>query len=155
MVFRKALRVEMLWGVVPARRPTVARILVVDDDVMTRRAVRNTLQRAGHSVVLAECGHRGADAIEAFAFDVALVDIFRPGMDGLATIRTFRQSAPTLPIIVMSGYVFREASGPAPDFFRMAVDLGAATCLHKPFTAAALLRALNFCFSTMASPAVA
>ncbi len=131
----------------------MARILVVDDDVMTRRAVLNTLQRAGHTVVLAECGHRGADAIEAFAFDVALVDIFQPDMDGLATIRTFRQSAPTLPIIVMSGYVFRGASGPAPDFFRMAVDLGAATCLHKPFKPAALLRALNLCLGAV--PAVA
>lgn len=133
----------------------MARILVVDDDVVARRAVRATLERAGHAVVLAECGHHGADAIEAFAFDVAIVDIFRPGMDGLATIRTFRQSAPTLPIIVMSGYVFRGASGPAPDFFRMAVDLGAATCLHKPFKAPALLRALNFCFDAMRTPAVA
>jgi CheY-like chemotaxis protein len=131
----------------------VARILVVDDDVAARRAVRTTLARAGHTVVLAECGHRGADAIEAFAFDVALIDIFRPGMDGFATIRTFRESAPTLPIIVMSGYVFRGASGPAPDFFRMAVDLGAAACLRKPFPAGALLGALNACFGAV--PAVA
>ena len=133
----------------------MARILVVDDDVAARRVVRNTLERAGHTVVLAECGHDGADAIEAFAFDVALVDIFRPGMDGLATIRIFRESAPTLPIIVMSGYIFRGAAGPAPDFFRMAVDLGAATCLHKPFSAAALLRALNFCLDLIRTPAVA
>jgi len=133
----------------------VARILVVDDDIAARRAVRAALERAGHTVVFAECGHRGAEAIEAFAFDVALVDIFRPGMDGLDTIRAFRESAPTLPIIVMSGYVFRGASGPAPDFFRMAVDLGAATCLHKPFKATALLRALNFCFDAIRTPAVA
>ena len=133
----------------------MARILVVDDDVAVRLTVRSILERAGHSVVLAECGHDGAQAIEAFAFDLAIVDIFMPEMDGLATIKVFRESAPTLPIIVMSGYVFRGAGGPAPDFFRMAVDLGAAACLHKPFKPAALLRALNDCFAAMRTPAVA
>ncbi|HYW60797.1 MAG TPA: response regulator [Xanthobacteraceae bacterium] len=123
----------------------MARILVVDDDVKVRRTVRALLERAGHAVVLAERGHDGAAAIEAFAFDLAIVDIFMPGMNGLETIRAFRQSAPTLPIIVISGYVFRDARGPAPDFFRMAVDLGAAACLRKPVKPTALLRAVEEC----------
>jgi len=123
----------------------MARILVVDDDVKVRRTVRALLERAGHAVVLAERGHDGAAAIEAFAFDLAIVDIFMPGMNGLETIRTFRQSAPTLPIIVISGYVFRDAGGPAPDFFRMAVDLGASACLRKPFMPADLLRTVTAC----------
>ena len=95
--------------------------------------------------MLAECGHDGAAAIEAFAFDLAIVDIFMPGMSGLETIRAFRKSAPALPIIVISGYVFRDTCGPPPDFFRMAVDLGASACLRKPFKPAALLRAVNDC----------
>ena len=123
----------------------MARILLVDDDVAVRLVLRTVLERAGHHVVLAECGHDGAAAIEAFAFDLAIVDIFMPGMNGFDTIKLFRQSAPTLPIIVISGYVFREADGPAPDFFRMATDLGAAVCLRKPFKPAALLRAVNAC----------
>jgi CheY-like chemotaxis protein len=123
----------------------MARILVVDDEVAVRCTIKAILGRAGHAVVLAECGHSGAAAIEAFPFDVAIVDIFMPGMGGLETIKTFRQSAPTLPIIVMSGYAFRESSGAAPDFFRMAVDLGAACCLRKPFNSAELLQAVKTC----------
>jgi CheY-like chemotaxis protein len=130
---------------VPTWKVTMARILVVDDDHLVRIAVKTILQHAGHSVVPAECGHDGAAAIEAFAFDLAIVDIFMPGMNGLETIRLFRQSAPRLPVVVMSGYAFRDAGGPAPDFFRMAIDLGAEACVRKPFTPAQLLHAVQAC----------
>src|SRR5690348_17661509 len=114
----------------------MARILVIDDDVLIRRTVKNILEREGHAVVLAECGHDGAHAIEAYAFDLAIVDIFMPDMAGLETVKAFHQCAPRLPIIVISGYAFREASEPAPDFLRMSVDLGAVACLRKPFAPA-------------------
>ena len=92
----------------------MARILVVDDDHLVRLAVKSILEHVGHTVVLAERGHDGAAAIEAFAFDLAIVDIFGPEMNGLETIRLFRQSAQNLPIVVMSGYAFRHVGGPAP-----------------------------------------
>jgi CheY-like chemotaxis protein len=123
----------------------MARILVVDDDSMIRMVVKSILERQGHSVVLAECGHDGAEAIEVFAFDIAIVDIFMPDMNGLDTIKAFRKAAPGLPIVVMSGYAFRAANGPAPDFFRMAIDLGATTCLRKPFTPSQLQHAVQVC----------
>jgi len=129
----------------------MARVLVVDDDDMIRLVVKSILERQGHAVVLAECGHDGAEAIEAYAFDVAIVDILMPDMNGFETIRAFRRSAPALPIIVMSGYAFRDASGPPPDFFRMAVDLGASAYLRKPFAPAQLLHAIQIC-TTPESP---
>ena len=129
----------------------MARILVVDDDSMIRLVVKSILERHGHSVVLAECGHDGAEAIEAYAFDIAVVDIFMPDMNGLETIKAFRRSAPGLPIVVMSGYAFRAGNGPAPDFFRMAIDLGATACLRKPFTPAQLLHAVQACTTPGAS----
>lgn len=123
----------------------MARILVVDDDVLIRLTLKTVLESVGHTVVLAERGHEGAEAIEAYAFDLAIVDIFMPGMNGLDTIRVFRENAPTLPVIAISGYVFGDASEPAPDFLRMAVDLGAAACLRKPFTGTQLLDAIAAC----------
>src|SRR5438105_11786267 len=109
----------------------MARVLVVDDETSVRLAVRMILENAGHTVVVAECGHDAVSAIEAFSFDVLLVDIFMPGMDGLETIKIFRESAPEVPIIAMSGYALRGET--TPDFFRRALDLGAALCLCKPF----------------------
>jgi len=129
----------------------MARILVVDDDSMIRLVVKTILERQGHSVVLAECGHDGAEAIEAYAFDIAIVDIFMPDMNGFETIKAFRRSAPRLPIVVMSGYAFRAANDPAPDFFRMAIDLGATACLRKPFTPAQLLHVVQGCTTPAAS----
>jgi CheY-like chemotaxis protein len=111
----------------------MARILVIDDEVSVRNAIRLILEHRGHHVVVAECGQRGVDAIEAFAFDAVIVDIFMPEMDGFQTIRILRQSAPKIAIIAMSGYSFREASWPVPDFLKMACDLGATSCLRKPF----------------------
>jgi CheY-like chemotaxis protein len=130
----------------------MARILVVDDDSMIRMVVKSILERQGHSVVLAECGHDGAEAIEAYAFDIAVVDIFMPDMNGLETIKAFRKTAPGLPIIVMSGYAFRASNGPAPDFFRMAIELGATACLRKPFTSSQLQHAVQFCRPTADAP---
>jgi hypothetical protein len=43
----------------------------------------------------------------------------------------------------MSGYAFREASWPVPDFLKMATDLGATCCLRKPFNALELIEAVE------------
>jgi CheY-like chemotaxis protein len=121
----------------------MARILIVDDELFVRETIQRILEFQGYGVVLAECGHRGAAAIEAFAFDVALVDIFMPQMDGFETIKIFRRSAPTVPIIAMSGFVHHDGVGPLPELFQKAIDLGAACCLSKPFTVQQLLKAIE------------
>ncbi len=121
----------------------MARILVVDDEVLVRNTVRMMLEHRGHHVVVAECGQRGVEAIEAYAFDVVIVDIFMPGMDGFQTIRILRRSAPKVAIIAMSGYAFRQTSGPVPDFLKMACDLGATCCLRKPFKAWEIIKAVE------------
>jgi DNA-binding response OmpR family regulator len=47
----------------------------------------------------------------------------------------------------MSGYAFANLDSPAPDFLRMALELGASRCLRKPFAPAALLTVINECLS--------
>ena len=121
----------------------MARILVIDDEVCVRNAIRLILEHRGHHVVVAECGQRGVDAIEAYAFDAVIVDIFMPGMDGFQTIRILLQSAPKVAIIAISGYAFREASWPVPDFLKMACDLGATYCLRKPFKSWEIIKAVE------------
>ena len=120
------------------------RILVVDDERPVRDALALMLKREGYRVVVAEGGHAAVSAIEAFTFDVVIVDIFMPGMDGLETIRTLRQDAPDVPIVAMSAYAFSTGTA-GPDFFRTAMDRGATCCLHKPFTREQLLDAIAFC----------
>jgi CheY-like chemotaxis protein len=119
------------------------RILVIDDDLGIRKAVKTILERKGYSVVLAACGDHGIAITEVFAFDVVIVDIFMPGMDGFETIKVLRRCAPRVKVIAVSGYEFRIGSQQPPDFLRMAGDLGAAFCLRKPFTASELTEAVE------------
>jgi CheY-like chemotaxis protein len=69
--------------------------------------------------------------------------IFMPHMRGFESIRIFHDRAPAIPLIAMSGYAFADLNSPAPDFLRMALELGAARCLRKPFTPDALLAAVK------------
>ena len=81
------------------------------------------------------------------AFDLMIVDIFMPHMRGFESIRIFHERAPTIPLVAMSGYAFANLNSPAPDFLRMALELGASRCLRKPFTPAALQIAIDECLS--------
>jgi CheY-like chemotaxis protein len=120
------------------------RILVVDDEKPVRETLGLLLKHAGFRVVVAECGRTAVGALEAFTFDVVLVDIVMPGMDGIETIGILRQDAPDTSIIAMSGYAGGSGLHEG-DFFRTAVERGATCCLHKPFTREQLLDAIEFC----------
>jgi len=120
------------------------RILVVDDERDVRDTLGLLLRQEGFRVVVAECGHTAVSSLEAFTFDVVLVDIVMPGLDGIETIAVLRRDAPEIAIIAMSGYA--GGSGVSePDFFRSAMESGATCCLAKPFTREQLLDAIEFC----------
>jgi CheY-like chemotaxis protein len=130
----------------------MARILVIDDDAAVRTAIATVLKRQGLDVVVVKDGQSGIDAIQQEKFDVVIVDIFMPGMDGLESIRAFKRYAPSVPMIAISGFMFRDSSRPAPDFLAMATKLGAAYSLHKPFRATELLRLVDACLTDAAAP---
>lgn len=119
------------------------RILVIDDDESVLAAIQAMLSRRGCEVVPVESGPRGLEAFETSRFDAALVDLFMPEVDGLKIIKMFRQRAPSLPIIAMSGFRLRHSMGPSLDFFGMATALGATSCLRKPFEPRQLMAAIN------------
>jgi CheY-like chemotaxis protein len=121
------------------------RVLVVDDDQMVCQAIEVCLQNQGFEVTVADGGEAGIRALEASAFDVMLVDIFMPHMRGFESIRIFHERAPATPLVAMSGYAFANIDPPSPDFHKMAHELGATYCLRKPFSAEALLSAINEC----------
>lgn len=128
-----------------AENLTLARILVVDDDVAVQSTVRLLLERAGHSVVTAGDGRKGLSLCETGDFDLLFLDIFMPGMDGFETMRMVRQQHPLMPIIVISGRPVSTEPDSAPNFLTMATKLGAVSSLQKPFRPAELLAAVTGC----------
>jgi signal transduction histidine kinase/DNA-binding response OmpR family regulator len=84
------------------------RILVAEDNEMNALVIEQLLQRAGHAVTLATSGREALDHIAQTRFDVALVDLHMPEIDGLELVQILRQreaapgADPRLPVIALT-----------------------------------------------------
>jgi len=128
--------------------------LVIDDDPQVCSAIRAWLELEGIDAILAPSATDGFDAFHRFNFDVMLVDIFMPKIDGLTAIKALRGWAPKTPIIAMSGLVPRHTPQSvtlAPEWFGEALSLGASCCLYKPFQAEQLLASVETCVGELPS----
>lgn len=121
----------------------MASILVIDDDRAVLATIKILLERAAHSTETVGDSLAGLKLLGTRTFDLLIVDIFMPGMDGFETMKLVHQSWPEMPIIVISGQQFRLASERQPDFLHMATRLGAVSSLQKPFKPSELLAAVN------------
>jgi CheY-like chemotaxis protein len=136
-----------------APRPVKAmtRVLVIDDDANVSAAIKAILARRRCESVLVSRAHAGIHALQTFGFDVVMVDLFMPGMNGLDTITRIRSES-TVPIIAMSGFSLRNSLDSDQNFLGMAMLRGATICLRKPFSppqlAAAIDRSLGLASST-------
>jgi CheY-like chemotaxis protein len=115
------------------------RVLFVDDDAMNRRVVRDMLQVAGVSLEEAPDGPTGLAMIEASNYDVVLMDLRMPGMDGLTAIRHIRarnDAKAQLPIIVVT-------ADTSTDIRERCLTAGADEIMMKPVAMKALFRMLG------------
>lgn len=126
------------------------RILMVDDDALISRSVQFWLAQRGHVVVIAAGAADALEKLHCCHFDLLIVDIFMPHMDGFDSVRLFHGEAPDVPLIALSGYAFAESHSPAPDFMRMALALGATRCIRKPFKPRDLLAIIESCLTAIA-----
>jgi CheY-like chemotaxis protein len=134
----------------------MARILVIDDDPAVRAAMQMVLEREGFDVSAVGDGPSGIKLVAAEDFDLLLVDLFMPGMDGLETIRQVHRHKPGLPIVIMSGLSFASGTGAQPpDFLAMAGKLGAVGNLKKPFRPRELLAVVTQGLETSGGAGVA
>ncbi|WP_423602357.1 response regulator [Sphingomonas sp. MS122] len=109
-------------------------ILFIEDDPMNRRVVRDMLDVAGASMAEAEHAEEGLRRIEAEDFDVILVDLRMPGMDGIEAIERIRardDAKAELPIIVVT-------ADTAIDLRERCLTAGADEVLFKPVAMDAL-----------------
>jgi CheY-like chemotaxis protein len=125
------------------------RILIVDDDPLVALAIQEFLKHKQCESAIATDGAKGLRALESGCFDLAIIDLVMPGMDGIETIRAFQKRSPLLPIILMTGHGFSRPCGTVPDFFGMAAKMGATYCLRKPIRPRQLLEAFEACLGTL------
>jgi DNA-binding NtrC family response regulator len=80
-----------------------ARILLVDDEPGFAEPLALRLERRDFSVTIAESGDEALTKTDEAEFDLALVDIFMPGRDGLETLREIKRRRPLTEVILLSG----------------------------------------------------
>lgn len=102
-------------------------LLVVDDDRINRGMLSAQLQKAGHRCEMAENGREALEKIESGSFDMVLLDVVMPEMDGLTCVRKIRETynAMDLPVIMVT------AKGETEDVVQ-ALESGANDYVTKP-----------------------
>ncbi|MBF0508036.1 MAG: response regulator [Deltaproteobacteria bacterium] len=102
------------------------RILVVDDELIVRDSLKEWLAEEGFSVDMAESGPAALAALARNEYNLMLLDIKMPGMDGVETLKQAKELKPNLPIVMMTAYATVETAVEA-------MKLGASDYLMKPF----------------------
>jgi CheY-like chemotaxis protein len=115
------------------------RILVIDDQPHVRATISIVLEAKGFEVVAAESGATGIRKFQESEFDLVIVDIYMPEMDGTRIIKLLRERAPNLPIIAISGVLLKASGRTALDFLPMSPAFENVMCLQKPFRPTELL----------------
>ncbi|MFO7753850.1 MAG: ATP-binding protein, partial [Desulfobacteraceae bacterium] len=124
----------------PSEQP-VLKILLAEDDRLSRKAVTHALEKAGHTVTGAENGNEVLSILESDRFDIILMDVQMPEMDGVEATKTIRNSTsrrwnPDIPIIALTAYAM---AGDREQF----IDSGMTDYISKPVNFAELKQKIN------------
>ncbi len=120
----------------PVAAELTARVLVVEDDEVLRQLMVEVLSDQGYEVVAIETGERGLEAMERELFDVILLDINLPGMDGMEVLRRTPSRQPDAQIVIMTAFG-------TVDTAVAAMKQGAFDYINKPFSTEELLLTLQ------------
>jgi DNA-binding response OmpR family regulator len=97
-------RSDLLTAAEPPNAFPEAKILFVDDDIQVRRTLARLLGLLGYQVDEASSGQQALQMLEQSVYDVAVLDIRMPGMDGVEVMHHARQICPDLAIIFLTGH---------------------------------------------------
>ncbi|MBF0368189.1 MAG: response regulator [Magnetococcales bacterium] len=116
-------------------------ILLVEDNVNNRKVMRKTLERLGHRIREAGHGEEGLGLLAGYQFDLVLMDLQMPGLDGFDTTRMIRGHTrklfdPDIPIVAVTAHVLK-------NFQERARQVGMNGFLPKPFKVEALLKVIS------------
>jgi DNA-binding NtrC family response regulator len=102
------------------------RILVVDDELSIRVSLGDLLKRDGYQVEVAESAESALEMLKTQSFDLLVVDIKMPGMDGLEMLERVKEDDPDTTVVMMTAYG-------SIDSAVHAMQLGAIDYVAKPF----------------------
>lgn len=115
-----------------ASKKNERRVLIVEDDESIALGVKMNLEAEGYTVEVAGDGDRGLSLAQGSEFDLVILDVMLPKMNGFEVVRVLREAGATVPVIMLS------ARGDESDKV-MGLELGAEDYITKPFGLAELL----------------
>jgi DNA-binding response OmpR family regulator len=105
----------------------MAKLLLVEDEKETADSIRDWLVGEKHVVEIVDSGSEALDRLKLYSYDVVILDLRLPGVDGLGVCRQFRDRGGSTPILILTGTeVNPEAKG-------IGLDTGADDYMVKPF----------------------
>ena len=113
-----------------------ASILIVDDEEVVRRSHLRSLEETGCHTEAAEDGYKALQVMEERDFDVVLLDLRMPGLDGMDVLKTIKERWPESEVVVITGYPTLESA-------KQALRLGAQNYIAKPVGPDDVLKAAN------------
>jgi two-component system nitrogen regulation response regulator NtrX len=102
-------------------------VLIVDDEAGVRSALSGVLRDEGYQVDAVESGEACLDRVSRAPYDVIVLDIWLPGLDGLATLERLRQRHVDAPVVMISGHGNIESAV-------RAIKMGAFDFVEKPLS---------------------
>ena len=115
-------------------------LLVVDDDGVSRVVLTNMLEKQGHTVVAVKSGGEALEAARQRAFDIVLLDLLMPGMDGFEVVAKLKAD----PALRESTVVIISSADDMSAIVK-SVKLGAEDYIFKPFDEVLLKARIDGC----------
>jgi len=114
----------------------MAKILIVDDEKNQAEMLKDVLELEGHQAKPVLDGYSAIEAVKSDGYDLILMDIRMPGINGIETFLEIKKIDPSVKVIMMTAFAVE-------DLIKEALRHGACACIHKPFRLEEIITLIN------------
>lgn len=102
------------------------RILVAEDEFLSQKLIEADLKSKGYNCTVVNNGEKAVEAMGSEDFDLVIMDISMPGMDGLEATKKIRVNGKDIPILALSAF-------PEDDYREKSIEAGMNEFINKPY----------------------